>query len=67
MKAKLLKMYRKQFYDNLDFVGSWTVYAAKLLTVGGKPCIRFRTSDGHSFTFVEGEDIENADKEFNKF
>lgn len=24
MKAKLLKMYRKQFYDNLDFVGSWS-------------------------------------------
>ena len=43
------------------------INVAKLLTRGGKPCINIRTSDGRSFTFVEGEDIENVDNEFNKF
>lgn len=43
------------------------VYVGKLLTGGGELCINIRTSDSHNYTFIEGKDIENADKEFNKF
>lgn len=54
---------RREYKFNLHQI----TYVAKLLTEEGKPCLRIRTSDGRSFTFIEGEDIENVDKEFNKF